>query len=176
MNAQIILDPDFPHGDKYGYILGCSGSHCPATVKCLDVHIRYVGDWAFRRALDNGMTAAEFVATEQEQAQEAAQADLRAKRARPGVRTGASQGDRRAAANRARGEHEALIPRHELRQLLNQGHTDRQIADMYGLERRQVSGTRRTAGWEGNPDPNRSPTPTTAPATTGASSLPQEAK
>lgn len=26
MNSTIIHDPTFPHGGKYGYILGCSGS------------------------------------------------------------------------------------------------------------------------------------------------------
>jgi len=169
MNADIITNLDYPHGTIDGFQGGCKTTHCPSDVSCAVVHTRFVGDWAFRKALDAGMTAAEFVTEEQERAQAAAQADLRAKRARPGTRTGASPNDRRAAANQARGSEHALIPRHVLRQLLNQGLTDRQIADKLGLERRQVTGSRRTAGWAHNPDPNRK-----APATTGASSLPQE--
>lgn len=167
MNADIITDTTYPHGTIEGFQGGCNTAHCPAEVSCRTVHTRYVGDYAFRRQLNAGMTPAQIVAAEQKQAQEAAQADLRAKRARPGVRAGASQGDRRAAANRARSDGLALIPRHTLRELLNAGLTDREIADKLGLHRRQVTGSRRNAGYERNPDRNRRP----APATTGASSM-----
>lgn len=168
MNADIITDTTYPHGTIEGFQDGCNTAHCPAGVSCRTVHTRYVGDYAFRRQINAGMTPAEIVAAEQKQAQEAAQADLRAERARPGVRAGASQGDRRAAANRARSDGLALIPRHTLRELLNAGLTDREIADKLGLHRRQVTGSRRNAGYERNPDRNRRPNP--APATTGASS------
>lgn len=168
MNADIITNTTYPHGTIEGFQGGCNTAHCPAEVSCLTVHTRYVGDWAFRRQINAGMTPAEIVAAEQKQAQEAAQADLRAKRARPGVRAWASQGDRRAAANRARSDGLALIPRHTLRELLNAGLTDREIAEKLGLHRRQVTGSRRNAGYERNPDRNRRPNP--APASTGASS------
>lgn len=171
MNADIITDTTYPHGTIEGFQDGCNTDHCPADVSCKTVFTRFNGDWAFNRQMKAGMTPTEIVAAEQKQAQEAAQADLRAKRARPGVRAGASQGDRRAAANRARSDGLALIPRHTLRELLNAGLTDREIADKLGLHRRQVTGSRRNAGYERNPDRNRRP----APAATGASSSKGEA-
>lgn len=171
MSSEILHDQGFPHGTVDGFTLGCRGSRCPSPVACVDVQRLYAGDWAFRRQINAGMTPAQIVAAEQKQAQEAAQADLRAKRARPGVRAGASREDRRAAANRARGDGLALIPRHTLRELLNAGLTDREIATKLGLNRRQVTGSRRNAGYERNPDRNRRPTPNPAPATLGASSF-----
>lgn len=167
MSANIIHDGNFPHGTPNGYNLGCHGSHCPSVIPCRDVHTRYRGDWAFRKLIDAGMTVEQIAAEEEKQAQEAAHAALRAKRARPGPRAGASTGDRRGAANKARTGEGTLIPRHVLRELLNQGLTDREIADKLGLHRRQVTGTRNTAGWARNPDSNRRPVPA-APATTGA--------
>lgn len=166
MNADIITDTTYPHGTIEGFQEGCTTGHCPADVSCKTVFTRFKGDFAFNRQMKAGMTPAEIVATEEEQAREAAAADLTAKRARPGVRARASHEDRRAAANKARGDGLALIPRHTLRELLNAGLTDREIADKLGLHRRQVTGSRRNAGYERNPDRNRRP----APATTGASS------
>ena len=168
MNADIITDTTYPHGTIEGFEGGCNTAHCPAEVSCRTFHTRYVGDWAFRRQINAGMTPVEIVAAERKQAQEAADADLTAKRARPGARARASHEDRRAAANKARGDGLALIPRHTLRELLNAGLTDREIADKLGLHRRQVTGSRRNAGYERNPDRNRRPNP--APASTGASS------
>ncbi|WP_454113574.1 hypothetical protein [Microbacterium maritypicum] len=92
MNADIITNTTYPHGTVEGFQEGCNTAHCPADVSCKTVFTRFNGDYAFRRQINAGMTPAEIVAAEQEQAQEAAQADLRAKRARPGVRAGASQG------------------------------------------------------------------------------------
>ncbi|MFJ2506304.1 hypothetical protein [Microbacterium sp. NPDC087592] len=166
MNADVITSNTYPHGTIEGFQGGCNTAHCPAEVSCRTVHTRYVGDWAFRRQVNAGMTPAEIVATEEEQAREAAEADLTAKRARPGARARASHEDGRAAANKARGDGLALIPRHTLRELLNAGLTDREIAEKLGLHRRQVTGSRRNAGYERNPDRNRRP----APAATGASS------
>ncbi|WP_147251258.1 hypothetical protein [Microbacterium sp. H6] len=171
MNADIITDTTYPHSTVEGFQGGCNTAHCPAEVSCRTVHTRYVGDWAFRRQVNAGKTPAEIVAAEEEEARETARADLKAKRARPGVRAGASREDRRAAANRARGDGLALIPRHTLRELLNAGLTDREIATKLGLNRRQVTGSRRNAGYERNPDRNRRPTPNPAPATLGASSF-----
>lgn len=169
MNANILHDTSFPHGTPDGFKQGCHGSHCPSEVSCRTVHTRWAGDWAFRRQLHEGMTPIEIVTAEQDQAREAAEAARKAKRARPGVRTSGTANDRRASANKARAGTQALIPRDELRRLLDEGLTDREIADLLGLERRQVTGTRNNAGWERNPDTNRRPTRTT-PATTGTSS------
>lgn len=170
MNADVITSTTYPHGTIEGFQGGCNTAHCPAEVSCRTVHTRYVGDWAFRRQINAGMTPAEIVAAEEEQAREAAEADLTAKRARPGARARASHEDGRAAANKARGDGLALIPRHTLRELLNAGLTDREIANKLGLNRRQVTGSRNNAGYERNPDRNRRPTTNPAPATTGASS------
>lgn len=102
MSSNIIHDATFRHGSKYGYILGCHSSACPAPMKCIDVHTRYAGDWAFRKAIDAGETSADIAAREQKAAQEALEAAKKARRARPGTRTGPSAGDRRAEANKAR--------------------------------------------------------------------------
>lgn len=171
MNASIIHDPAFQHGSKYGYILGCRGAHCPAPMNCRTVHTRYVGDWAFRKAIDAGEASADIAAREQQTAQEALEAAKKARRARPGTRAPGNTGDRRADANKARRDGQTLIPRHQLRELLNKGLTDRQIAERLGLKRRQITGARNTAGFERNPDKNRRSVPNTAPVTTGASSF-----
>ncbi len=171
MSAAALFDQSVPHGTPDGYQKGCRGSHCPAPVPCRDVYFRYAGDYGFRKALDAGMTAVEVVEAEREHAERLAEAARQGRGARPVVRTAAvSVGDRRPAANRARAGAAALIPRDTLRALLGEGLTDRQIADRLGLERRQVTRTRNTAGFERNPDRNRRPVTTSAPATAGASS------
>lgn len=168
MNADVITNMDYPHGTLEGFKEGCNTAHCPSVVSCRTVHTRWAGDWAFRRQFDAGITPAEIVATEQKQAQEAADAAQKAKRARPGARTTGTPGDRRAAANRARRDGLALIPRHTLRKLLDEGLTDAQIGQRLGLTRRQVTGTRAKTGWERNPDTNRRAS--TAPVKAGAES------
>lgn len=152
MNADIIHDPTFPHGTADGFRRGCRGAHCPSPMACRDVHTRYQGDWAFRKQIDAGTPLAVIVAQEQEAARLVAEAEKAARRRRPGPRAKAKGTDGRAAANRARAEGKALIPRHVLRELLDEGLTDRQIAERVGLERRQITGARNNAGWERNPD------------------------
>ncbi|MFJ4997132.1 hypothetical protein ACIP5T_03205 [Microbacterium sp. NPDC088619] len=170
MNADIITDLDYPHGTADGFKQGCNTSHCPSEVTCRTVHTRLAGDWAFRRQFESGMTPLEIVTLERKQAQEAAEAAQTARKARPGVRASGSPEDRLAAANKARSDGLALIPRHTLRELLNQGLTDREIADKLGLTRRQVTGTRGNAGWERNPDRKGRTFAKTAPAKVGAES------
>jgi hypothetical protein len=119
------------------------------------VHRRYAGDWAFRKQVDAGIPLEQILHQEQETAREAAEAAKRARMARPGPRAKKGPYDGRAAANRARGDKLALIPRAVLRKHLDDGLTDRQIVDLYGYTRRQVAQSRATAGWERNPDPNR---------------------
>lgn len=152
MNADIITSTSFPHGTPDGYLQGCHGAHCPAPMACRDVHRRHSGDFVFRRAFDAGTPIAEIVAAEHKAAQEALQAAKDARRKRPGPRAKAKPLDGRATANRARAHRYQIIPREQLRELLDQGLTDRQIADKVGLERRQVTGARVNAGWERNPD------------------------
>lgn len=78
-----MLDDSFPHGSIDGFHRGCTGSMCPAAVPCRDVHRRYHGDFRFRQLLDSGLTPAEAVARENEEAAEAARAravEFRARR------------------------------------------------------------------------------------------------
>ena len=178
MNADIITDTTYPHSTVEGFQGGCNTAHCPGEVSCRTVHTRYVGDWAFRRQVNAGISPAEIVAAEQRQAQEAAAAALAAKKAkgaRQSAETRQAARERHNAARRAKRAanliaQKALIPRDTLAALLNEGLTDRQIGERLGLTRRQVTGARNTAKLPRNPDRNRRP----APATTGASSF-QEA-
>lgn len=154
MNANIILDSLFPHGSPDGFRQGCRGGRCPATVACRDVHRRYIGDFTFRRLFDAGVTAAEILA------QEALQAAVDAAKpvSAPRVRV---KKDRRPEANRARPQ-EYVVDRAVLRKLLDEGLTDREIADRMNenrpdgvkIDRRQVNHARRYAGWERNPARN----------------------
>lgn len=150
MNADIITSVTFPHGTPAGYLNGCRGSHCPSVLSCRDVHRRHSGDFTFRRMFDAGASVAEIVAQEEAAARAVLEAEKAARRRRPGPRAKASSTDRRAAANRARSK--PLIPRDQLAQLLAEGLTDRQIAERFGLERRQVTHTRNNAGMPRNPD------------------------
>jgi hypothetical protein len=76
MTAADILADGFPHGTVLGYDEGCRTNHCPAPIVCHVFRTRYVGDWAFRRRVDAGMTAAQIV--EQEAAEVAAAKAARA--------------------------------------------------------------------------------------------------
>lgn len=174
MNADIITNTTYPHGTIEGFQDGCNTAHCPAEVSCRTVHTRYAGDWTFRRHINAGMTPAEIVAIEQKQAQEAADADLRAKKTERDQRSTEARDAARERHNVARRAkraanlipEKALIPRDKLAELLGEGLTDRQIGERLGFTRRQVAGARNTAKLPRNPDSNRRP----APATTGASS------
>lgn len=174
MNADIITDTTYPHGTIEGFQDGCNTAHCPADVSCKTVFTRFNGDYAFRRQINAGMTPAQIVAAERKQAQEAADADLRAKKAKGSQRSAETRDaarERHNAARRAKRAanlipQKALIPRDKLAALLDRGLTDRQIGERLGFTRRQVAGARNTAKLPRNPDSNRRP----APATTGASS------
>lgn len=178
MNADIITNIDYPHGTAEGFRGGCNTSHCPSEVSCRTVHTRLAGDWAFRRQVESGMTPLAIVTLERKQAQEAAeaaQAAEKAERARRSTETREAARERHNATRRAKRAtnlipQTALIPRHTLRELLNQGLTDREIADKLGLTRRQVTGTRGNAGYERNPDTKGRTFGETAPAKVGAES------
>lgn len=171
MNADIITAIDYPHGTAQGYRDGCHGSHCPSEVTCRTVHTRYNGDWAFRRQIESGMTPHEIVTIEHAQAQEAEEAE-RAQRSTETREAARERHNATRRANRAANliPQAVLIPRHTLRELLNQGLTDREIGDKLGLTRRQVTGARNTAGWERNPDRKGVRTGTTDVVKVGAES------
>ncbi|MFJ6429691.1 hypothetical protein [Microbacterium maritypicum] len=180
MTADIITDTTYPHGTAEGFMNGCRGSHCPAPMACRDVHTRYNGDFAFRRQINAGATPVEIVAAEEEQAREAARAELAAKKAEGGAlqsaETREAARERHNAARRAKRAanlipQKALIPRDKLAALLDEGLTDRQIGERLGFTRRQIAGARNTAKLPRNPDNNCRP----APATTVASSFQEHA-
>lgn len=177
MNADIIHDTNYPHGTIEGFKDGCTTNHCPSDVSCATVHTRWAGDWAFHRQFESGMTPIEIVTLERKQAQEAAEAAHaaeKAERAQRSAETREAARERHNATRRAKRAanlipQTALVPRHQLRELVNQGLTDREIGERLGLTRRQIAGARNTAGLERNPDKTWR-TKTTAPVTTGASS------
>lgn len=107
MNADIITDTTYPHGTIEGFKGGCTTNHCPSEVSCATVHTRYVGDWAFRRQVNAGMTPLEIVAVEEAQAREALEASLAAQKAvkeAKSARTREEARERHNAARRGRRE------------------------------------------------------------------------
>lgn len=84
MRASEMLDDTFPHGTVEGFMQGCTGSMCPGAVPCRVVHRRYHGDYRFRMLIESGLSPAEAVARENEEAAEAARVravELQARRA-----------------------------------------------------------------------------------------------
>ena len=66
MNAADRLEDSFPHGTLDAYRDGCRSSQCPALISCRDVHRRYSGDFAFKKAIDAGATLNEILQGDQE--------------------------------------------------------------------------------------------------------------
>lgn len=64
MIAAALFDTEFPHGTVQGFNDGCRGSQCPAPVECRTVHMRYSGDYSFRKRIDAGMLVSEIVELE----------------------------------------------------------------------------------------------------------------
>lgn len=138
MSSNIIHDPSFPHG-KYGYILGCHGSHCPADVACRDVHLRYSGDFAFRRLIDAGHTPADIIKAEQEALQQAQ--DARKHATRVHVPKVPRKTRTQAPAGQHASSYTTAIRRHHA-----QGMLDHEISAATGLGRRQVTTIRNAIG------------------------------
>ena len=147
MNADIITSATHPHGTPAGYLDGCRGSHCPSVMSCRDVYRRHSGDFSFRRLFDAGVPVETILERE---AAEAREVKLAARRVPPKPKP---KPKKRSAANLV--QRDRLIEPDVLKALLAEGLTDRQIADRLGLERRQVTGSRRSAGLPANPDPKR---------------------
>lgn len=150
MNADIITDTSHPHGTVEGFRGGCTTGHCPSEVSCSTVHTRWAGDYAFRKQLDNGMTAIDIVTQEREQAEETARAAKEARMAatRHAATIRYNEARRRARASRERhieSPHNDTIIR-----LHTEGRLDSEIAEHLGLGRRQVTTLRDSLGLKPN--------------------------
>jgi DNA-binding CsgD family transcriptional regulator len=149
MNADIITSTTHPHGSKYGYIGGCRGGNCPAPVACRDVHRRYIGDFAFRRMYDSGMSPAQILEHEEQEALAAKQAARDAARA---ARTKPKPTPKPRPARRP-GRRISRIPgapathlQATIAKLHSEGLSDKQIGEQLGKTREQIRGIRRYMG------------------------------
>lgn len=146
MSSRIILDDTFPHGSPGGYQAGCHGARCPAVMSCRDVHVRYRGDWNFRKLVDAGLTPTEIIAQE---AQKRAEDARKARQAPPG---GVKRPDGRTAAN---GRQAGILLKADadaFRAAHAEGLTDTKIGERLNLTRQQVRDARRTLQLLINPD------------------------
>lgn len=141
MSADILSDPNHPHGTTDGLRLGCCTVHCPAPVSCREVHYLYHGDLAFRRAIDAGLTPSEALAKA---------------KAQPAVPRSPKQKPKAAPKPRAPRVQEPSKHEKKLRELHAQGMFDTDIADELGLQRRQVTAIRNSLELKPNRgiDPN----------------------
>lgn len=139
MTSAIIHDPSFRHGTPDGFRDGCHGSHCPADMTCRDVHLRYMGDWAYRRAIDSGLTSTDIHNQEQEALQQAR--DARERR----VRVILPKKRKQARTITPAGQH-ASLHTDAVRRLHAQGLLDAEIGRTIGLGRRQVTTIRAAIG------------------------------
>lgn len=155
MSADILTDATFPHGTEHGYPRGCKSAQCPGTIPCRDVHIRFHGDYQFRKRINAGETVADILATEAQIAEQARLAEIEAARKRTLARRAAAQRARQAKAPKKRTPGEprksrsnsyanAVAEQHKL------GKTDKEIAEALGLKKHQVSTSRRWLGLSPN--------------------------
>lgn len=138
MSADVMHDPNFVHGIN-GFMNGCRGSHCPAEVACRDVHLRYSGDFAFRRMIDAGHTPADIIKAEQQALQQAQDARRHA------TRVHVTKVPRKTRTQAPAGQHASTyttaIRRHHA-----QGMLDHEISTATGLGRRQITTIRNAIG------------------------------
>jgi len=133
MTADILSDPNHPHGTVEGFAKGCRGSHCPAPMACRDVHFRYQGDYGFRKAYDAGTTPEQI----------AQRADgTKQGRTRRGTTKSASTGPLAPVTDLQRRVWDLVV---------NKGRTDRQIADVIHRTRDQAAGIRKSLRLTANP-------------------------
>jgi hypothetical protein len=116
VSALDLLVDGFPHGTKAGYDGGCRTANCPAPLACRDFVRRYAGDFAFRRLIDAGMTAADVIALEHAEADTAAErqraADVSRREQVEAERAAARQAERDARLEeRSRSREEARAAR-----------------------------------------------------------------
>lgn len=64
MSSMDLFEDGFPHSTPAGYEAGCRGSHCPGKdehgFSCSEAHVRYAGDYGYRRRVDAGEGPAEI--------------------------------------------------------------------------------------------------------------------
>lgn len=130
--ADVLLMPGFPHGTPDGYRQGCHGSSCSGAMPCRDVYVRYQGDWAFHRMLDEGVPLEDILAAEAAEAAERAAADLAAAK--------------KAAAEDRQIARATLGVRPQVARLHGEGLNDTEIARKLGLSQTYVSRIRRELG------------------------------
>lgn len=139
MSADVIHDPNYPHGTPAGYTNGCRGSHCPNRITCRAVHMRYVGDFTFRNQFEAGLSAAEIVKREQEALQRAL--DERKAQKRVVLPPKKNRPANRPLVSSTGRHHEPTV-----RQLHKHGWDDADIAQHIGITRRSVCGIRHRIG------------------------------
>lgn len=133
MNADIITDTTYPHGTVEGFENGCTTGHCPGEVSCKTVFTRYMGDWAFRRQINEGVTPAEIIA------KEALEQPAIARKPAPAPKTPTRKPktpQRRTGSAHAE----------QVRELHGKGMLDKEIADQIGIGRRTVTNIRDNLG------------------------------
>ncbi|WP_136057278.1 hypothetical protein [Microbacterium sp. K24] len=137
MIADIQLNHTIPHGTLDGYRAGCRGSGCPAQLSCEKTHIRYQGDYGFRKALNAGITPEEYLTRERA-------ASVTTVRTQQTASTAVTRG--RVARGRQYVRKEPGVPITEnQRQVLalhKDGLTDGEIAERMGKTREQINATR----------------------------------
>lgn len=127
MSADILTDGSHPHGTVAGFQKGCRSAACPAPVSCREVHTRYQGDFGFRRAIDAGMTPADYIASQRP----VKKAHVR--------RTAPSAPKEKPAAKPAAGGRPKSKHRQRVQELHAEELLDSEIADLIGISRRQVA-------------------------------------
>lgn len=140
------------HGTVDGYRAGCHGStvSCGATVSCTDVYIRYQGDWGFRKRVEAGENPADIVA------EEAAELDAvreRDKAANRKAKTDAARAEKERDEKKARAAAPNLTERigDDVRRLISEGKTVREIATELKVAIASVTRTREALGIKGPP-------------------------
>lgn len=158
MTGFVTYDDSFPHGTITGYRAGCRGSACPADVSCNTVHIRYVGDYAFKKMIDAGTPAGVIVAAEEREAAEVRARDKAANRAaRAAERAPKVKKPKKPRVPRERKPRPAPVPRvrkatfaevhaDRIRELAGAGKTDRVIADTLGCHPHTIILARKNLG------------------------------
>lgn len=80
MSSMDLFEDGFPHSTPAGYEAGCRGSHCPGKdehgFSCSEAHVRYAGDYSYRKLVEAGVGPAEIAKQDAVQAPVAAKVSL----------------------------------------------------------------------------------------------------
>lgn len=143
MSSSILHDPTFPHGTPDGFREGCAGSACPAPVPCRAVHMRYNGDYGFRKRIDAGEPAVDIIEAEKATAAAVKRAEAAAERAAR-LRVKKVKKPKPATSPRV------WFPYGELRAMHAAGLTDTDMMSRLGKSRQSVGDARRKLGLPAN--------------------------